>query len=252
MGCIAGMMVYNKAYTESVGEDAMATQPCGTGPFAVEEWISSYGINYVRNEHYWGGSNVEVEFDNIEVRYYTETTTMMVDFETGALDIATYLPESDVKRIQNGEVPGASVYVTPSMGIYEYNLIVEQYDFSTAITYWQGTQNNGIPVNQMGILQLSPSTGDADQVMSTTKIGSGLTYVECNDEYVQELIQKGATTSDAEVRAEAYAELQQYMYEQCYQIPVIEDSNGFAIHDYIDWFDSSAPTCPRYCFTTTK
>lgn len=356
IGYIAGMMVYNKAYTESVGEDVMATEPCGSGPYKVDEWTSSYGISYSRNEYYWGGNDVTVEFDKMEVRYYTETTTMMVDFETGALDIATYLAESDVQRIQNGEVPGTSVYVTPSMGIYSFvlydqfepfkdqrvrqaiayamdipamtenalgvlgqpatsifgtgvnykedigvyeynpekakellaeagyadgfdclavattgniytalletaqaylaevgiNMTVEQYDFSTAITYWQGTQNGGVPVNQLGILQLSPSTGDADQVLTTTKVGSGLTYVECNDDYVQELIEKGANTSDPAVRAEAYSELQQYMYDQAYQLPIVEDSNGFAIHDYIDWFDSSAPSAPRYCFTTLK
>ncbi len=356
LGYISNMMVYNKAYTEQVGEDVMATEPCGTGPFKVDEWTSNYGISYSRNEYYWGGNDVSVEFDNIEVRYYTETTTMMVDFETGALDVATYLAETDVRRIQNGEVEGAKVYVTPSMGIYSFvlydqfepfkdervrqafayaldipamtdnalgvlgqpatsifgtgvnykidcgsygydpdkarellaeagyadgfdclavattgniytalletaqayladvgiNMTIEQYDFSTAITYWQGTQNGGVPVNQVGILQLSPSTGDADQVLTTTKVGSGLTYVECNDDHVQELINKGANTSDPAVRTEAYKELQEYMYEQAYQVPIVEDSNGFAIHDYIDWFDGSAPSCPRFCFTTLK
>ena len=131
-------------------------------------------------------------------------------------------------------------------------MTVEQYDFSTAITYWQGTQNNGIPVNQVGILQLSPSTGDADQVLTTTKLGSGLTYVECADEKVQELINTGANTSDPAVRQAAYSELQQYMYDQVYQIPVAEESYAYAVHDYIDYFDGAAANCPRYCFTTLK
>lgn len=355
-GYIAGMMVYNKEWSEATGMDAMATQCCGTGPYVMENWTSGYGITYTKNENYWGGNGVTAEFDTIEFRFYTETTTEMVDFETGALDIALNLAESDAERIMNGEVEGATVYAPSSMGLYSFvlydqfepfqdervrqafwyaldieamaetalgvlgipassvlgtgvsykldlgtyeynpekakellaaagyadgfdclavatsgniytalletaqaylsevgiNMTVEQYDFSTAITYWQGTQNNGIPVNQVGILQLSPATGDPDQVMTTTKVGSGLTYVECQDAKVQELINAGATTSDTAARQAAYEELQRYMYEAAYQVPVVEESYAYAVHDYIDYFDGLAANCPRYCFTTLK
>lgn len=111
--------IFSKAYYESAGEDAMATKPMGTGAYAITEWKSGYSISYEKNEHYWG---TPVSFDTMTVRFYSEPTTLMIDYETGALDIAMNIPEIDVNRIQNGEVEGAQLYLVPTFESYVFTL----------------------------------------------------------------------------------------------------------------------------------
>lgn len=111
--------IFSKDYYEEVGEDAMATKPMGTGPYAITEWKSGYSISYERNSNYWGES---VSFDAMTVRFYSEATTLMIDFETGALDIAMNIPENDVNRIQSGEVENAQLYLVPTFENYVFTL----------------------------------------------------------------------------------------------------------------------------------
>lgn len=111
--------IFSKAYYEEMGEDAMATKPMGTGPYAITEWKSGYSVSYERNENYWGEACF---FPAMTVRFYSEPTTMMIDYETGALDMAMNIPENDVKRVQNGDVPGATLYLTPTFETYVFTL----------------------------------------------------------------------------------------------------------------------------------
>lgn len=346
--------MYDKTFSEEVGIEALNTTSCGTGPYVQVEWTANYAFEYAKNEDYWGGVDVEVFFDSILLRYYSEETTMEVDFETGAIDCAVGVTDTMAERMLDNEIEGANLWLASRMsmyslalydqyepfqdvrvrqaiahavnwddvrdvslgvlcqaptsvvphgllyktdvGAYEYDpelakqllaeagyedgfefLLVpttgnfytlvcetiqyylaevgitmnfEQYDFSTAITYWQGTQNNGVPVNQAGILSNGATNGDPDKLMTTTKIGSGLTYVECNDEYVQELLTTGATSADDEVRAQAYSDLQDYMYEQCYQIAFAEEIIAYVGWNYLDNVQTNAPGMPRFCFAT--
>ena len=48
------------------GNDAVAANPIGTGPYAAEKFTEHVGMTVVRNEHYWNG---EVPYASIELLY---------------------------------------------------------------------------------------------------------------------------------------------------------------------------------------
>lgn len=111
--------IFSEDYFNEVGIDKMATAPLGTGPYAVTEWKSGYSISYERNEYYWGDSAF---FDSMAVKFYSESTTMMIDYETEALDMALGIPENDVKRVQNGDVENTNLYLTPTFETYVFTM----------------------------------------------------------------------------------------------------------------------------------
>lgn len=100
-----------KEYIESSTDEMFWDQPVGSGPYTVVENISGSHTTYAAREDYWGTAP---EYDTIVVNNYTDQTAMFVDFETGILDVAFDFSESDAKRLQDGEVAGATMYVAPS------------------------------------------------------------------------------------------------------------------------------------------
>lgn len=100
-----------KDYVESSADEMFWDQPVGSGPYTVVENVSGSHTTYAAREDYWG---MAPEYDTIVVNNYTDQTAMYVDFETGLLDVAFDFSESDAKRLQNGEVGGATMFVAPS------------------------------------------------------------------------------------------------------------------------------------------
>ena len=93
--------VLEKSYMESAGDDALWSNfPC-SGPYVCVENVSGSHFLLERRDDYWG-ELPEPEY--IKVVFYSETTTLMVDYENGALDVAIGITDNDVVRIQNGEV----------------------------------------------------------------------------------------------------------------------------------------------------
>ena len=60
----------------------IAFNPCGTGPYTCVENVDGSHSTYQRREDYWGELP---SASTITVQNYSELTTMMADFETGAL-----------------------------------------------------------------------------------------------------------------------------------------------------------------------
>ena len=84
-------------------EDEIWNSPVGTGPYTCVENVSGSYATFKRNEDYWGDKPAAEE---ITIRYYAEETTMMIDLETGAIDIAVGLSDNNAKRLENGEAKG--------------------------------------------------------------------------------------------------------------------------------------------------
>ena len=75
--------------------------PVGTGPYEVVENVSGSHTTYALRDDYWGE---EPDADIIEITYYSDQTTMFIDFENGAIDVALNLATSDYSRLENGEM----------------------------------------------------------------------------------------------------------------------------------------------------
>lgn len=100
-----------KEYVENSTDEMFWDQPVGSGPYTVVENVSGSHTTYAARDDYWGEAPA---YDTIVVNNYTDQTAMYVDFETGLLDVAFDFSESDAKRLQNGEVEGATMFVAPS------------------------------------------------------------------------------------------------------------------------------------------
>jgi peptide/nickel transport system substrate-binding protein len=66
---------------------------------------------FTAREDYWQGTP---EYSTITVKYYTEQTTMMVDYENGVLDVCYDLNASNINRVMNGDVSNSTLTLDPN------------------------------------------------------------------------------------------------------------------------------------------
>lgn len=101
--------IYCKA--DLVGDTALSADdwmsaPNGTGPYYCVENVASSHATYHVKDNYWG----EVpECTEVTYKYYSEASTMYIEFEAGTLDAAQGLSETDAQRVLNGEGPSYTV-----------------------------------------------------------------------------------------------------------------------------------------------
>ena len=103
--------VYCKAWAEENGYDSekWLNDPLGSGPFVVEECVNNAYVLLARRADYWGDNSAYPE--HIKVVHYAESSTMFIDLETGALDMACNIANADYKRSKNEAPEGITVDV---------------------------------------------------------------------------------------------------------------------------------------------
>lgn len=111
-----------KSYVESCSDEDFWDKPVGSGPYACTENVSGSHATYTLREDYWG------EYDGpetITVRFYSEQSSMMLDYENGDLDMAFDLSVSDAERAVAGSVEHSHVIVAP---VYDtYTICLPEY-----------------------------------------------------------------------------------------------------------------------------
>lgn len=80
-----------------MGDDAFNLAPVGSGPFVFVEWLPGEHIKLARNEDYW---LVYPNLDTITYRPIPELSVMMLELESGGIQIADNMPAADVTRFQ--------------------------------------------------------------------------------------------------------------------------------------------------------
>lgn len=96
-----------KSAMENATADDYWDSPVGSGPYTVVENVSGVGTTYALREDYWNPATMP-EAETIYVRNYSDTNTMFIDYETGALDMAFDIDPTDAARVVNGEVADTS------------------------------------------------------------------------------------------------------------------------------------------------
>ena len=119
-----------KSYMESCSEEDLWDKPVGTGPYAVVENIAGSHATYKVRDDYWGKDEYTTPADTITLRYYAEQSSMMLDYENGALDMAFDLSVSDATRALNSEVEHSNVVLAPTYDTYSIAMpeYVEAFD----------------------------------------------------------------------------------------------------------------------------
>lgn len=90
--------IYCKAYVEEAGEDKVAREPVGTGPFKITGWTSGASMSFERFDDYWGDLPT---YSKLNIKFISEPTNRTIELETGAADIIYNVLATDIDRIEN-------------------------------------------------------------------------------------------------------------------------------------------------------
>lgn len=117
-------------------EEEIWGSPVGTGPYTCVENVSGSYASFKRNDNYWG---TLPEAEEITIRYYSEETTMMIDLETGAIDIAVGLSDNNAQRLESGEAEGQCKIVSSGDMVFftmpEYVELFEDINVRQAVAH---------------------------------------------------------------------------------------------------------------------
>ena len=108
-------IVSQKSYEAS--ETGFASDPVGTGPYYISEWLPGASITFKKNENYW---NKDAELsrqncDEIEVKFISEPAQVAIELETGNVDFAYNVSPQDCDNFANMDgftvlsVPGSQI-----------------------------------------------------------------------------------------------------------------------------------------------
>lgn len=88
-------------YIEENGMDYFLENPVGTGPFKFSKWVRDDRIVLEVYDDYFEGKNEE--WDEVVFRVIPENSTRVSELLTGGVDIATNMPPSEWKRIEDND-----------------------------------------------------------------------------------------------------------------------------------------------------
>ncbi|OFO61567.1 ABC transporter substrate-binding protein [Peptoniphilus sp. HMSC075B08] len=90
--------ILSKAYVEG-GAD-LATEPMGTGPFVLDEWIQNDHATFSVNENYWGE---KPQIAGIEMKVIPEASQRIIELESGGVDLAYKVDPSEIPNIEEND-----------------------------------------------------------------------------------------------------------------------------------------------------
>lgn len=93
-----GCGVVSKAYVEEHGNEYLANNAMGTGPFIVTDYDRASYVRMVANDDYWGG---RPEIDELIFRAIPESSTRVAELLTGGVDLALSVLPQDWERIED-------------------------------------------------------------------------------------------------------------------------------------------------------
>ena len=81
--------------TQHVADGTVLTQPNGTGPYMVKEWVKGDHITYVANPNYWGE---QPAVPTAILRWGTEPTQRLTELQSGVSMVSTIRPRTTFRR----------------------------------------------------------------------------------------------------------------------------------------------------------
>ena len=110
---IAELHIVPMDLLESIGREAFALDPVGSGPFVYTQWVKGERLTLERNEAYWMKTP---NLQTVVMRPIPELTVQALELETGGIDLMTEMAPADYVRLQMSDdvvlhtAPGATYY----------------------------------------------------------------------------------------------------------------------------------------------
>lgn len=86
-----------EAYCEEVGDEGIAENPIGTGPFILQEWAKGEKMIFVKNPYYWEEGCPKV--DEVDMLVVGDDNTRIMQLESGQVDMASQIPYSRIAEV---------------------------------------------------------------------------------------------------------------------------------------------------------
>jgi peptide/nickel transport system substrate-binding protein len=120
-------LIMSQAEYERLGPDEYRTNPSGTGPFILDEWVFNERLVLVKNPDYnwaaeWTGQEAP-NVDKIIYRIIPEDTTRMVELEAGDVHLVLFAPWREITRYMTD--PDYQVYQSPNATIWFIGMKVD-------------------------------------------------------------------------------------------------------------------------------
>jgi peptide/nickel transport system substrate-binding protein len=109
-----GILPGSKQAVESMGEEAFATNPVGTGPFKFQEWKQNESLTFVRNENYFkkdAEGNRYPYLDKVQFIPITDPKSRITALKAGTVDVLYTVPPMLLDQIKDD--PDIQTYTAP-------------------------------------------------------------------------------------------------------------------------------------------
>lgn len=95
------LLVSNRSFEETATDEDYWDNVDGSGPFIVVEQISGDSVLLQVDDNYWGWGIVDERpnYDYLHVKFYTEASIMLIDYESGDLDACIGLSFNDTRSV---------------------------------------------------------------------------------------------------------------------------------------------------------
>lgn len=98
LGVMGNVWMWDEEWASNASPEDWWGNPNGSGPFVVSENVDGSHITFTRKDSYFGDLP---EVETLTYKYYSELSTMFIDLENGAIDIAVNIQENDAERLMS-------------------------------------------------------------------------------------------------------------------------------------------------------
>ncbi len=84
-------------YTQDNGFEILATDPIGTGPYTLKEWVREEHVTLAARDDYWRG---RAAIDEVVFRPIPEDATRMAELQAGGVDLIVNVPPDSVPALE--------------------------------------------------------------------------------------------------------------------------------------------------------
>jgi peptide/nickel transport system substrate-binding protein len=102
-------------YYQEVGGDEFGTEPIGTGPFVLKEWVKDDHLTFEANPDYQETMGPAPEFKTLVFRPIPEPAARVAALEAGDVDIIFDVPYGAIPRLEQN--PDIQVYEVPGLRV---------------------------------------------------------------------------------------------------------------------------------------
>lgn len=92
------IFIMGQKSTESRSQGQIGTQPIGTGPYVLDQWVKGSYLKLSANPHYWGDAPA---IKQVEIRPITDPSARLAAMLGGEVDILQNVPVALAKQIES-------------------------------------------------------------------------------------------------------------------------------------------------------